>query len=112
MIVTGWRELQGHAALGFVAAHEPELLYPHLEFAGGNVLYGRLGRALAPLFVPWAADPERAAEWVARVGLSLLWSPVPLVDPSDEEAVRRFVSSFVTPGIAIPASTVSTSEEV
>lgn len=111
VIVTGWRELRGHAALGFVAAHEPELLYPHLEFAGGDVLYGRLGRAFAPLFVPWADDPERAAEWVARVGLSLLWSPVPLVDPTDEAAVRRFVSTFVTPGIASPAPGPSAIEE-
>lgn len=111
VIVTGWRELRTHAALGFVAAHEPELLHPHLEFAGGNVLYGRLARGLAPLLAPWADDPERAAEWVARVGLSLLWAPAPLVDPTDEVAVRRFVSTFVTPGIASPALTVSHPEE-
>ena len=102
VIITGWRELRAHAALAFVAAHESELLYPHLEFAGGDVLYGRLRRGLAPLFAPWVTDPERTAEWVARVGLSLLWSPVPLVDPADERAVRQFVATFVTPGFTIP----------
>lgn len=111
IIVTGWRELRSHDALAFVAAHEPQLLYPHLEFAGGDALYGRLGRALASLFVGWVDDPGRAAEWVTRVGLSLLWSPVPLVDPTDDAAVRRFVSTFVTPGIASPVSSVATPQE-
>lgn len=111
VILCGWRALRDHPALGFVAEHEPGVLAPHLEFAGGDALYGRLGRGLAPLFVTWARDPERAAEWVARVGLSLLWAPVPLVDPTDEAAVRRFVATFVTPGIATPATDVSTPEE-
>jgi AcrR family transcriptional regulator len=111
VIVTGGRELRANAALAFVAAHEPEVLAPHLEFAGGDRLYRRLGRGLAPFFAPWVDDPERAAEWVARVGLSLLWSPAPLVDLADEDAVRRLVSTFVTPGIAAPASAVSAPEE-
>jgi len=83
---------------------EPELLQPHLQFSGGDELHRRLGRGLAPRFAGWVADPERAAEWVARIGLSLLWSPAPLVDPSDEVAVRRFVSTFVTPGLSVPAA--------
>lgn len=111
VVVTGTRELRAQAALAFVATHEPELLVPHLEFAGGDALYGRLARGLAPLFTTWADDPERTAEWVARVGLSLLWALEPLVDPTDDAAVRCFVSTFVTPGIPTPAAAAPAPEE-
>ncbi len=111
VVLVANRELRACDALAFVAAHEPELLYPHLEFAGGDMLYAELGRRLGAAFTAWCADPERAGEWVARFALKLLWSPTPLVDPTDEAAVRRFVSAFVTPGIPTPTTPVAVHEE-
>jgi len=102
VITVGARALRASAALAFVATHEPHRLAPHLEFAGGDALLGRLARGLAPVFRGWVADPERAAEWVARVGLCALLSPAPLVDPIDDAAVRRFVATYVTPGLSTP----------
>ncbi|MFA5884703.1 MAG: helix-turn-helix domain-containing protein [Acidimicrobiia bacterium] len=100
VVLVGTRELSACAALRFVAEHEADLLYPHLEFAGGDRLYAEVGRRLAPAFAGRCAEPERAAEWVARFALSLHWAPVPLVDPTDAAAVRRVVATYVTPGIA------------
>lgn len=111
VVLVAARELRACDALMFVAAHEPELLYPHLDFAGGDRLYEELGRRLAPAFSSWCADPQRAGEWVARLALKLLWSPAPLVDPTDDAAVHRFVAQFVTPGISTPASVVPVPEE-
>ncbi len=100
IIVVGTGELRASRALVFVATHERELLAPHLEFAGGDRLYAELRRRLGPLLAPWCADPLRAAEWVARCGLCLLWSSSPPAYPGDARAVGRFVAAFVTPGIA------------
>ena len=103
VVLAGTRALSDCAALRFVAEHEADLLYPHLEFAGGDRLYAALGRRLAPLFADRCADPERTAEWVARFALGLHFAPAPLVDPADAAAVRRVVATYVTPGISAPA---------
>ena len=111
VIVAGARALRDSAALRFVAAHEPEVLEPHLSFAGGDRLYAEAARRIAPAFDRWCDDPERAAEWVVRVGLSLLSSADPPVDVTDRAAVRVYVCTFVTPGISVPPSAVSVLEE-
>lgn len=111
VVIVAHRELRACAALAYVTTHEPELLYPHLEFAGGDRLYAEVGRRLEPAFVLWCAEPQRAAEWVGRFLLKLLWSPEPLVDPADDAAVRRFVATFITPGLAVPVSAVPVPEE-
>jgi len=103
VVLAGTRALTGCAALRFVAEHEADLLYPHLEFAGGDRLYAALGRRFAPLFTGRCADSQRTAEWVARFALGLHFAPAPLVDPADAAAVRRVVASYVTPGISAPA---------
>jgi AcrR family transcriptional regulator len=95
----GLRELRASAALAYVAEHEAALLHPHLEFAGGDRLLDVVGRRLRPALVPWCADPDRAGEWVARIGLCLWRSPTPLVDPTDDVALGRFVTTYVTPGL-------------
>lgn len=102
IVLTAGREARACAALRFVVTHEPDLVFPHLAFAGGDRLLQELGRRCAPALAPWCTDPARAAEWVARCVLTLLWSTEPLVDLADEAAVRRFVTSFVTPGIPKP----------
>jgi TetR/AcrR family transcriptional repressor of uid operon len=100
MICTGARTLATSVALSSVVASDPGALAPYLDFAGGEALLARLADGLAPLLAPWAADPVRAGEWVARVGIDLLRTPTPMVDPFDPVAVRDFVTTFVTPGIA------------
>lgn len=110
MFVTGARTLATSVALGALVAADPSALAPYLDFAGGEALLARLTDGLAPLLAPWAADPARAAEWVARIGIDLLRTPTPLIDPTDPAAVRRFVVTFVTPGIA-PRATGAPNEE-
>lgn len=99
VIVVGARELRSVAALTFLADHEPEVLHPHLSFAGGDRFYAAAARRLAPVFARWCADPERAAEWVVRLGLTLVWSAHPPVDAGDPAAMHAYVSTFVTPGM-------------
>jgi AcrR family transcriptional regulator len=99
VIVAAARELRANAAFAFMAAHERELLHPYLSFAGGDRFYAAAATRLAPAFAPWCADPARAAEWVVRVGVTLLWSARPEVDPDDAAAVREYVATFVVPGL-------------
>lgn len=99
VIVVGARELRSIAALRFLADHEPEVLHPHLSFAGGDRFYAAAARALAPAFARWCADPGRAAEWVVRFGITLVWSAHPPVDAADRAAVHAYVSTFVAPGM-------------
>ena len=82
----------------------PELLVPHLTFAGADRFLARAAVELAPCFerfVP-AADTLRTAEWIARVALVLWCSPTASPSPvvlSDPDSVRPFVRQFVLPGI-------------
>ncbi|HUV11732.1 MAG TPA: TetR/AcrR family transcriptional regulator [Acidimicrobiia bacterium] len=94
------RELSGHPALTFVADFEPERLLPHLTFGGGDRFLQRAGAALAPsisAFVP--DDPQRAGEWIARVGLALWMSPASRGALSAPEALRAYVHDFIVPAI-------------
>lgn len=93
-------ELGRNAALRFVHDFEPELLLPHLTFAGGDRLLAKMSAALEPAlerFVP--DDAGRAAEWVARVGLVFWFSPTAPVSLLDEQAVRDYVTAFVLPAV-------------
>ena len=97
---TAGRELTSHAALRFVADVEPDLLLPHLTFAGGDRFLAHASAALAPCFERFVGDrAERAAEWVARVGLTLWLSPSSPVSLTDEARVRAYVREFVLPAI-------------
>jgi len=100
VIATGARELADSPAFRFVTEHEPELVHPHLSFAGGDRFLADASRRLAPVFTRWCDDAERAAEWVVRVGLTLVWSPAPVVDVADHAALHAYVATFVTPGLA------------
>ena len=100
-------ELSRNAALRFVYDFEPELLLPHLTFAGGDRLLAKTAVALESAlerFVP--DDARRAAEWVGRVGLVFWFSPTAPVSLLDEQAVRHYVNAFVLPAIR-PSDLVS-----
>lgn len=93
-------ELAGNAALRFVADFEPELLLPHLTFAGGDRLLATTSAALESAFERFIPDDAgRASEWVARVGLVFWFSPTAPVSLLDEQAVRDYVTAFVLPAI-------------
>jgi AcrR family transcriptional regulator len=98
LLHTAGAELGEHPALRFVAAFEPERLLPHLTFAGGERFLARAGAAIAPSlerFLPGCAD--RAAEWVARIGLTLWLCPSGPVSLSDPVSLRAYVRAFVVP---------------
>ena len=111
VVVDGARALREHAALAFVAAHEPALLHPHLSVAGGDRFLGLAAEQLTSAFARFADDPRRAAEWTTRLGLCLVWFPDPPVDVTDRAAVHAYVSAFVTPGLAPRASVLATPQE-
>jgi AcrR family transcriptional regulator len=95
------RELQSHAALAFLLAHEPEAVLPHFAFRSGDAVLATARVFAAPhlaRFVP-EGDAPRAAEWVARIVLSYASCPADGVDLADEESVRRLVRTFVLPGL-------------
>jgi AcrR family transcriptional regulator len=56
-----------------------------------------------------AERAARAAEWVARIVVSYVVAPSPGVNVRDPESVRRFVRTFVLPGLApaVPRRTTS-----
>lgn len=105
MLHRAGRELADAAALRFVTDFEPELLLPHLTFAGGDRLLARCAVALEPAFERFVPDPGRAAEWVARVGLTFWFSPSAPVSLLDEPALRAYVHAFVLPAIQSPVPT-------
>jgi AcrR family transcriptional regulator len=96
------RELTGHPALTYVAACEPERLLPSLSFGGLDGFLARASLALAPAFAHYvgADQAARGAEWVTRIGLTLLCSPHAPVPLDDEAAVRRYASAFIVPALA------------
>jgi AcrR family transcriptional regulator len=117
--------LVGHEALGFVLAHEPELVLPHVSFAKLD----RLLDVASAFFAPYLAgllepeDARRAGEWVTRLVLSHVICPTTSVadpwsvprtnsfrgavgtpfalhpEPLSEERARWLVRTFVMPGI-------------
>jgi AcrR family transcriptional regulator len=102
VVVAAARERRGSGAFAFVATHEREVLHPYLSFAGGDRFYAAAAMCLAPAFEPWCVDAARAAEWVVRVGVTLVWSAHPAVDAHDRAAVREYVTTFVVPGLTDP----------
>ncbi|MGA2209090.1 MAG: helix-turn-helix domain-containing protein [Acidimicrobiales bacterium] len=117
-------QLVAHEALGFVLAHEPELVLPHVSFAeldhvleiSSAFLAPYLGGLLAP------EDARRAGEWVTRLVLSHVACPSSSLEapegpransfrgavgtpfalhpePLSEDRTRWLVRTFVMPGI-------------
>jgi len=94
------RFLLGHDALGYLLQHEPTRVFP---------AYGHLhsGLAIATAFVSghlgrFVTDERRAtegAELVVRLLLSYAADPSPAVDLTDPVSVRRFVRTFIIPGL-------------
>jgi len=99
-VVTAARFLTGHEALGFVCAHEPELLLPYLAFESEDAVLREAAALVAPAFARFcdATAAERLGEWLARTTLSYLSSPSDNFDIADAESVRMLVGEFIVPG--------------
>lgn len=109
LLVIGYVEaarfLQGHQALEYLLVHEPERVLP-------SDSVDRLARALAVAtafatphlarFVPAAAAAAHA-EWVVRNFFSYALNPSLALPLTDEAAVRRFVTTYLTPAITATA---------
>jgi AcrR family transcriptional regulator len=100
-ITEAGRRIRDHAALQFLLANEPETIVPHLAFKPAEALLGRASAFCAPYLTPWLDLPDalRAAEWAARIVLSFESCPAADLDVADETSVRRFVATFMVPGL-------------
>lgn len=95
--------INGHRALRFLLAHEPEVVLPHLAFDHHDEVLASVAAFVAPFLGRWLAHDEavRVAEWATRIVLSYLSAPAPGVDLTDPECTRRLVRTYVLPGIRI-----------
>ena len=100
-ISTASRRLASIEALRFVLRYEPELVLPHLSFAGLDRFLASAAEVLAPVLTRWL-DPSEArdaAELCARLFVSHWGNPDPAVRLSDPEQTLRLVEDFVLPTI-------------
>ncbi len=100
MSETGAR-ITRHPALGFLVAHEPEVILPQISFARAERVLTRAATFASPYLARWLGPEEanRVGEWVTRIVISYAASPSEGVDIADPASVRRLVRSFVLPGI-------------
>jgi hypothetical protein len=123
-MTTAADRLVAHRALGFVLAHEPELLLPHVSFAQLDRLLAAAGSFFAPYLSGMleAEDARRVGEWIARLVLSHVVCPPGAIEnswsgtraasrdlgaspfalhpePLSEERARWLAQRFIVPGI-------------
>jgi AcrR family transcriptional regulator len=103
---TTFTYVDSHAALQYLIAHEPGLVFAGLTFGRLNELLDRVGGAAAHWLEPFvgAEEAPRAAEWIARVAVSYLMSSSQWVRLDDHESVTTFVRTFLIPGLERVAS--------
>ena len=100
-IAAASRRLASIEALRFVLRYEPELVLPHLSFAGLDRFLAAASTALAPALARWL-DPSQAsetAELCARLFVSHWGNPDPRVRLSDPDHTLRLVEDFVLPTV-------------
>jgi AcrR family transcriptional regulator len=99
-VIAAVEMLREHAALTFVAAHEPEFLLRYLAFESEDAVLRTAAALTAPAFTRFVDDvaATRLAEWVARITLSYLVSPSETFDIGNAAHVRALVADFVLPG--------------
>ena len=100
------RAIREHAALQFLLAHEPEVILPLVAFDRLDVVLDHAAAFCGPWLEPhvgteWA---PRAAEWITRMVLSYSLVPADGFDLATEADARRFVRTFVLPGLLAPTS--------
>lgn len=101
-VVAAARRLAGHEALGYLLAHEPDVVLPHVAFDRLGALFELVSRFADPHLARFLPDPEqraRAAEWLARVVLAYVFNPAEGVDLTDPASARHLIRTFVLPGL-------------
>jgi len=95
------RFLEGHQAIGYLVAYEPEVVLRRLAFEACDELLAVATGFVAPYLARWMSMEEarRIAEWGVRIVLSYLVDPVPGIRLSDPDAARHVVETFVLPGV-------------
>jgi AcrR family transcriptional regulator len=108
-IVEASTRLRDHAALHFMADHEPGVILSHLAFAESDRLLATASRFTAPFLARWMSldEAERVAEWAVRIVLTYAIAPSTLLDPCDEADATRLVATFMLPGIDALVSATS-----
>ena len=108
-IVETSTRLRNHAALHFLAEHEPGIILGHLAFDESDRLLATAAQFTAPFLARWMSpdEAERVAEWAARIVLSYAISPSTRLDPCNEADATRLVNVFMLPGIGALQSAAS-----
>lgn len=98
--------ISNHAALRYLLEHEPEVVLPHLAFEHHDVLLLDSAVFVAPFLGRWLGHEEavRVAEWCTRIVLSYSSAPDPEVDLTHAASARRFVRTYVLPGVQVLAA--------
>lgn len=101
-VVAAARFLAGHEPLGYLLAHEPDVVLPWISFHRLGVLFDLVGELAVPHLRPFVVDDDaarRAAEWLARVVLTYVLNPAEGIDLTDPVAARHLLATYVIPGI-------------
>ena len=100
VVLAAGEPFRSHAALGFVLAHEPEIVTAQLSFERGSEMLETAAALAAPAFTRFlpADRAARLAEWVARLTLSYLCNPSEQIRLDDPRYVRALVVDYVLPG--------------
>ncbi len=100
-IVEASTRLRDHAALHYLAEHEPETVLGHLAFDESDRLLVTASRFTAPFLARWMTpdEAERVAEWATRIVLSYAISPSDRFDLNDPARAGSLVRTFMLPGI-------------
>jgi AcrR family transcriptional regulator len=100
------RSIAEHGALQFLLTHEPDVVLPLVAFDRLDLVLDHAAAFCTPYLTPhvgkeWA---PRAAEWITRMVISYSLVPADGFDLSQDADARRFVRSFVLPGLTANAT--------
>jgi len=130
---SGVAAIRGHDALAYLMQHEPGVVLPWISFHGLDPLLAFVTKMIAPMLARYVPDPPIAradqpsvgptsarhssagemAEVIGRLVVSYAFEPTEdaELDLADPDAARRFVRTFVVPGlaarVALPAGSVA-----
>lgn len=102
-VVATARFLTSHRALGYLLAHEPDVILPWVSFHRIDFVYRLADDVARPHLLPFVADEAAAAhvaELLVRVIFSYVLNPSPGHDLTDPTQARRLLSTYVVPGMA------------
>ncbi|HEY8545121.1 MAG TPA: TetR/AcrR family transcriptional regulator [Acidimicrobiales bacterium] len=99
------RTLTTNAALCYLLVHEPEAILPHFAFHRLDPLLATVAELSRPHLARFLPDEavRPAAELLARVVLAYSFDPVPELDPTDPDSLRRFVRTYLLPALTTDA---------